>query len=198
MYHVDPCECIGCEACLNECPQDALFMTDEDYAYLDQNKCIGCGTCQNICPVCAIFGDSDGYELNSDPYFWSFNMNVFQSLSVPYWSGAPFLYDGDDITGIDCSHLVWQIYWENDLYYDYMNSDYFSYLDEFVEVTSPQDGDVIVWAGHHMGIYIENPPTPGYHIYGATVGGGVRYGRISWWSIGEGLGDPKYYRYSRP
>jgi ferredoxin len=197
MYHVVPDECVGCEACLNECSQDVLFMTDEEYAYLDQDKCIGCGACYNICPVCAIIGDSAGYEENADPYYWSFNLDVFDSISEPFWTGAPYLKGGDDPNGVDCSHLVWQIYWENDLYYDYEPTAYFYLSDEFIEVTNPQDGDVIVWPGHHMGIYIENPPTPGYNIYGATKYG-VQYGRISWWSIDEGLGKPTYYRYQRP
>ena len=42
-------ECIGCEACLDVCPVDALVM-ENGVAKVDKDWCIGCGVCINKCP----------------------------------------------------------------------------------------------------------------------------------------------------
>ncbi len=43
-------ECIGCGACADICPVDAVTMVDERPA-VDQNWCIGCGVCAVSCPA---------------------------------------------------------------------------------------------------------------------------------------------------
>ncbi|WP_278320016.1 Coenzyme F420 hydrogenase/dehydrogenase, beta subunit C-terminal domain [Clostridium tyrobutyricum] len=47
-------ECCACGACLNICPQKAIFMKEDEYGYLypyiDKTKCINCKICQKICP----------------------------------------------------------------------------------------------------------------------------------------------------
>lgn len=44
--------CIGCEACVAECPVDAIEMVDGK-AQVNDN-CVDCGACVEICPVEAI------------------------------------------------------------------------------------------------------------------------------------------------
>jgi NAD-dependent dihydropyrimidine dehydrogenase PreA subunit len=45
--------CIGCGACIDTCPVEALVMKD-DKAWCDEEKCIDCGACVDSCPVEAI------------------------------------------------------------------------------------------------------------------------------------------------
>ena len=45
--------CIGCGACIDTCPVEALFMEDEK-ACCDEDKCVDCGACVEACPVEAI------------------------------------------------------------------------------------------------------------------------------------------------
>jgi glutamate synthase domain-containing protein 3/Pyruvate/2-oxoacid:ferredoxin oxidoreductase delta subunit len=44
--------CIGCNLCLNNCPQHAIVKDEETYSSID-DKCIGCGICAGICPKSA-------------------------------------------------------------------------------------------------------------------------------------------------
>jgi len=53
MVIVKNSECVGCEECLHECPQDAIIM-DMNKAKIIQNKCDQCKQCIIACPVKAI------------------------------------------------------------------------------------------------------------------------------------------------
>ena len=46
-------ECVGCEACEQVCPVDAVTMVD-GVAKVDEDWCIGCGVCMVKCPTEAI------------------------------------------------------------------------------------------------------------------------------------------------
>lgn len=50
---VDPTKCIGCGACVAECPVEALDLID-DLAVVDPEKCENLGECVIICPVDAL------------------------------------------------------------------------------------------------------------------------------------------------
>jgi ferredoxin len=50
---VDPEKCTGCEACVSECPSEAIGMIN-DKAKVDTETCIDCGVCVDACPVEAI------------------------------------------------------------------------------------------------------------------------------------------------
>ena len=56
MYNV-VCEynkCVGCNACLNVCANQAITVKDEIVsfnAYIDSAKCIHCERCKNVCPI---------------------------------------------------------------------------------------------------------------------------------------------------
>ena len=50
---IDKDTCIGCGACVDVCPVQALSMEDGK-AKCDEGTCIDCGACIGTCPVQAI------------------------------------------------------------------------------------------------------------------------------------------------
>lgn len=60
-WHIFPGLCKGCGLCLEMCPVDILFWSDELGVYAtpiaenrDVDQCTGCGMCMIICPDAAI------------------------------------------------------------------------------------------------------------------------------------------------
>lgn len=54
MAHIiDKEKCMGCEACLNTCPTEAISK-DGDVCKIDAETCVDCGACASSCPVEAI------------------------------------------------------------------------------------------------------------------------------------------------
>ena len=45
--------CLGCETCVNACPNDCLTMTDAGLV-IDRDRCQACGTCTEACPAGAL------------------------------------------------------------------------------------------------------------------------------------------------
>ncbi|MGM0421428.1 MAG: NADH-quinone oxidoreductase subunit NuoF [Bacillota bacterium] len=54
-YRIDPEICIGCTACVDECPVDVISGERNEVHSIDEKNCISCGACAKICPVDAIF-----------------------------------------------------------------------------------------------------------------------------------------------
>ena len=60
-------DCINCNVCEPECPNEAIFMGAEIYQ-IDPNKCTECvghfnePQCQQVCPVACIPLDPDWHE----------------------------------------------------------------------------------------------------------------------------------------
>ena len=53
MTYVIDDQCIGCGACVLECPVDAISEGEEIYS-IDPSLCTNCGACESVCPVSAI------------------------------------------------------------------------------------------------------------------------------------------------
>lgn len=56
-YHlsvIDQEACVGCGACVERCPTEAISLSDEGTAVRDENACFGCGVCARFCPEEAI------------------------------------------------------------------------------------------------------------------------------------------------
>jgi len=51
---IDTGMCIGCAACIAECPMEVLDLDDGVCAVVDADSCVGCGACMEGCPVGAI------------------------------------------------------------------------------------------------------------------------------------------------
>ncbi|MDR0569972.1 MAG: 4Fe-4S binding protein [Clostridiales Family XIII bacterium] len=49
MAYVINDSCIGCGACVAECPTEAI--AEGDIYVISADKCIDCGACADICPV---------------------------------------------------------------------------------------------------------------------------------------------------
>jgi len=53
-FTINENKCIGCGACLKQCPQDAITGKPKHPHIIDQEKCIKCGACFDACKVNAI------------------------------------------------------------------------------------------------------------------------------------------------
>ena len=47
--------CMGCYACANACPKDAIIIKQNNYvsniATVDNSKCVDCHICERVCPA---------------------------------------------------------------------------------------------------------------------------------------------------
>jgi len=50
---VDKQKCLGCAACVENCPVNALSMNG-DKVKVDEDTCIDCGVCVGTCPAEAL------------------------------------------------------------------------------------------------------------------------------------------------
>lgn len=51
---IDQSDCIACYACMERCPNAAIFINEQGLAEIDANCCLSCGYCGPVCPVRAI------------------------------------------------------------------------------------------------------------------------------------------------
>lgn len=49
-YKINADACLGCGACAEGCPVEAISEADGKYI-IDADKCVGCGACAENCPV---------------------------------------------------------------------------------------------------------------------------------------------------
>ena len=51
----DKTKCMGCHACYNKCPVQAIEMVEDEmgfkYPRANKEKCINCGLCERVCPI---------------------------------------------------------------------------------------------------------------------------------------------------
>ena len=52
---IDKEKCMGCHACYNRCPVQAIEMMEDEkgfkYPQVNKEKCINCGLCEKVCPI---------------------------------------------------------------------------------------------------------------------------------------------------
>jgi hypothetical protein len=93
----------------------------------------------------------------------------------------------------DCSHLVHQIYELSGFPYPFASSyDLYEGINDFRRVSTPQQGDLVVWRGH-VGIVTD----PVEHSFYSSVHSGLRtesYDDPYW----RAQGHPRFYRYVLP
>jgi ferredoxin len=46
-------ECVGCGACIDECPSEAITLNGDNVAVVN-DECIDCAACVDVCPTDAI------------------------------------------------------------------------------------------------------------------------------------------------
>lgn len=51
---VDEQKCIGCGACFEKCPVNAISSNDQGIAVVEKEKCTGCKKCFDACPTEAL------------------------------------------------------------------------------------------------------------------------------------------------
>ncbi len=49
IVEIDRKKCVGCGACIENCPQKAIIMLPGWIGQVQKGKCIGCGRCVEIC-----------------------------------------------------------------------------------------------------------------------------------------------------
>lgn len=54
-FYISVENCVGCAACVNKCPTNAIYGLPKHPHFIIENKCIGCGLCQEACMFNAIF-----------------------------------------------------------------------------------------------------------------------------------------------
>lgn len=47
-------ECVSCGTCVEECPEEAITLDDQEIAVVNKEKCTECATCVEACPSEAI------------------------------------------------------------------------------------------------------------------------------------------------
>ena len=52
--YIEPGNCEGCGACIERCPNDALYFNENGTASVNHSLCLTCGYCAPVCPVRAI------------------------------------------------------------------------------------------------------------------------------------------------
>ena len=54
----EPCVDLKDAACVDVCPVDCIYTTEEDNMYfINPDECIDCAACEPVCPVTAIFSE---------------------------------------------------------------------------------------------------------------------------------------------
>ena len=87
-------KCIGCNGCVDDCPENALILTKTDGIVTDFDKCVLCGKCAEICPTHA--SEMSGKEYSEEEIISVIlketNMMDFSDGGVTFSGGEPLMY----------------------------------------------------------------------------------------------------------
>ena len=80
----EPCIGVKESACVEVCPVDCIYSTEEDEQYyINPEECIECATCVPECPVEAIFHESEVPDEWSDYIEKAADYDFSSALSEP-------------------------------------------------------------------------------------------------------------------
>lgn len=86
-------KCLGCQTCVDQCPQQALMLTP-DGIVTDPSRCIVCGRCAEVCPAMAM--EISGTEYSVDDLMKEIEKEtIFMDRSeggVTFCGGEPLLH----------------------------------------------------------------------------------------------------------
>lgn len=105
--------CANCGACLNSCPENAIYVKKDQYFYeykVDESKCVDCGLCVQNCPLnmpekhLSVLGAYGGWHIDSSVVKTSSSGGAFSAIAnivlkkggVVY--GAAFSDDHKEVT----------------------------------------------------------------------------------------------------
>lgn len=87
-------KCIGCDSCVEICPENALTLTKTEGIITDFEKCVLCGKCADVCPTHAT--EISGKEYSEDEILSivlkETNMMDFSDGGVTFSGGEPLMY----------------------------------------------------------------------------------------------------------
>lgn len=96
------------------------------------------------------------------------------------WLGTPYLHGGDSQKGVDCSHLIHQVYSRTvKQSQPYMTTATLEMTSFFVDTDKPKKGDLVLWDGH-AGIVTD--PENGEFIGAQSQGVAVASYRTGYWA----------------
>ena len=116
-FEVNPKLCVGCQACIGNCPVNAISMP-AGKAVINPDICIGCGECMTVCPTKAIYLN---WETDLEPFiermveyacgavkgkdgkigYINFLMNITPDCDCVPWSDAPIVPDIGILASLD-------------------------------------------------------------------------------------------------
>lgn len=135
---LEKAECVGCKACSDICPKDAIFFeTDKEgfwYPRIDKKKCIDCNLCERVCPHINIPNNTDfeqplifaAYSLNSEIRYKSTSGGIYYELAKAFIDAGGYIvgcvYDSDfkgahhviGNTLEDLKHIMGSKYFQSD------------------------------------------------------------------------------------
>lgn len=115
-----------------------------------------------------------------------FGGSIYQA-ALKLAKGAHYQWGGTGPTGYDCSGLMWRACQNAGVYTgSRFTTATIPLNNQFREVTDPQNDDLVVWIGRHMGVVIGKDQFYSARNYQSGIG----VSSISGW----GMGKPRYYR----
>lgn len=49
-HQIDQEKCVGCGVCIDQCPVEAIYKTEDNKYQINANDCVDCSTCWRVCP----------------------------------------------------------------------------------------------------------------------------------------------------